>query len=218
MNCLVVAATAAEISPFLSHYRNSEKTAFIDFNIDVLMTGVGLTATTYQLSRYFSLKRPDMVVQAGIAGCFDKKIALATVLAVKKDVIADQSVIEGKQLKTIFDMKLASPNQSPYKRGWLENPAKGVLKRSFLKQVAAISVNHISTNKQMIEQYKGKFNPAIESMEGAALHYCCLKENITFLQLRSVSNYVGERNKKNWKIKESITSLNNTLIRLFENL
>jgi futalosine hydrolase len=218
MNCLLVAATATEISPFLDHYRNSDKTAFIDFNIDVLITGVGLTATTYQLTRYLNLKRPDLVIQAGLAGCFDKKIPLGTVLAVKKEAIADQSVIESKKLKTIFDLKLASAKQYPYKKGWLENPNKGTLKRSFLKNVTAISVNHVTSNKQMIQQYEEKFKPVVESMEGAAFHYCCLMENIPFLQLRSISNYVGERNKKNWKLKESITNLNLVLVRLFENL
>ena len=54
----------------------------------------------------------------------------------------------------------------------------------------------------------------VESMEGAALHYVCLKEKIPFLQIRSVSNYIGERNKKNWNMKESIANLNLELIKI----
>jgi futalosine hydrolase len=46
----------------------------------------------------------------------------------------------------------------------------------------------------------------------------CLMENVPFLQLRAVSNYVGERDKKKWKIKESVQQLNNELIRLVESL
>jgi futalosine hydrolase len=55
-------------------------------------------------------------------------------------------------------------------------------------------------------------------MEGAALHYVCLMEKIPFLQIRSISNYIGERNKKNWNMKESIINLNKELIRLLEQL
>jgi futalosine hydrolase len=55
-------------------------------------------------------------------------------------------------------------------------------------------------------------------MEGAALHYVCLLEKIPFLQVRSISNYIGERNKKKWNIKESINNLNKELIRLLESL
>ncbi len=218
MNCLLVAATAKESSGFLDHYRHTDKTMFVDINIDVLVTGVGLTATTYNLTKYFHLKKPDFVIQAGIAGCFDPAIPLGALVAVKQDTIADESVVESKELKTLFDLALVPQNQFPYTKGWLVNPDKGVFKRNKYKAVKAISINHISTDRKMINFYKEKFNPVIESMEGAALHYVCLSENIPFLQLRAVSNYIGERNKKNWKIKEAIVTLNKELIRLLESL
>ncbi len=218
MNCLLVAATAGEIGSFLDHYRNSEKAAFVDFDIDVLITGAGLTATTYQLTRHFCLKKPDLVIQAGLAGCFDKKILPGTVLVVKKDVVADEMVIEAGKLKTVFDLKLAMPDQFPFSKGWLENPYKKMLKRAKLKAVAGISVNQISTSRDMIRLYEKNFKPSIESMEGAALHYCCLMAHVPFLQIRSVSNYIGERNKQKWQLKESVANLNQELIRLFENL
>jgi futalosine hydrolase len=70
----------------------------------------------------------------------------------------------------------------------------------------------------MIKFYKQKFHPVTESMEGAALHYVCLMENIPFIQLRSISNYIGERNKKKWDMKDSIVNLNETLISTINNL
>jgi futalosine hydrolase len=51
-------------------------------------------------------------------------------------------------------------------------------------------------------------------MEGAALHYTCLMENIPFIQLRAVSNFVGERDKNKWKMKEAIAVLNEKLRRI----
>ncbi len=56
----------------------------------------------------------------------------------------------------------------------------------------------------MIQFYRDTFNPVTESMEGAALHYVCLMEKIPFLQIRSISNYIGERNKKKWDMMDSI--------------
>lgn len=218
MNCLLVTATAKEIVDFLDHYRNSYKTTFVDITIDVLITGIGLTATTYSLTKYFGLKRPDFVIQAGVAGCFDKNIPLGSVVAIRQDTIADESVIELKRLKTLFDLKLVSPNQFPYKKGWLVNPDKGIFKRNKYKSVKAISVNQISTDRKMISLYQKTFRPAIESMEGAAFHYVCLSEKIPFLQLRSISNYIGERNKTKWEIKDAVNNLNKELIRLLESL
>ena len=92
------------------------------------------------------------------------------------------------------------------------------MKKIKLKKVAAITTNEITTSDEKIQFYKDAFSPVIESLEGAALHYVCLMEKIQFLQLRSVSNYVGERNKENWNIKDSIHNLNKELIRLLETL
>lgn len=218
MNCLLVAATAKEIAVFLDHYRNSDKTMFVDINVDVLVTGIGLTATTYHLARHFSLKRPDLVIQAGLAGCFDKNIPLGSVVGVRQDRIADESVVEMKKLRTLYDLQLLSQNQFPYKKGWLVNTDSGIFKRNKLKQVKAISVNHISTSPEMIRLYKKNFQPVIESMEGAALHYVCLSEKIPFLQIRGISNYIGERNKSKWNMKDAIGHLNKELIRMLESL
>jgi len=55
-------------------------------------------------------------------------------------------------------------------------------------------------------------------MEGAALHYVCLLERIPFLQIRSISNETGVRDKARWKMKEALTDLNATLISLIKKL
>ena len=217
MNCLLIAATAKEISPFLNHYRNSQKNWPDDLNLDVLITGIGLTATAYHLTKQISIKKPDLVIQAGVAGCFDKKISLGSVVFIQQDTIADESVLEMKKLKTLFDLQLVPQNQFPYKKGWLVNNF-AILKKSKLNPVKGISVNQITTSNEMIRFYKKQFNPVTESMEGAALHYICLMEKISFLQIRSVSNYIGERNKKNWNMKESVANLNGELIKVIERL
>ena len=42
--------------------------------------------------------------------------------------------------------------------------------------------------------------------------------NIPFLQMRSISNKVGERDKNKWKIKEAVENLNIELIKLIQTL
>jgi futalosine hydrolase len=43
-------------------------------------------------------------------------------------------------------------------------------------------------------------------------------EGVPFLQLRSMSNYIGERNKQRWDMKASIANLNAALIETVKNL
>jgi len=208
MNYLIVAATPIEITPFLGYFKSSNIK-----NIDVLITGIGLTATTYSLMRQLRLNKPDLVIQAGVGGCFDTSIPLGQVVVVKQEAIADQSVIELNHLKTLFDLKLVPQDQFPFKKGWLINNNE-VLKKTSLRKVKGISVNEITTSKQKVKFYNETFNPVVESMEGAALHYVCLMEKIPFIQLRAISNYITERNKKKWNMKESITNLNKEIIKL----
>ena len=54
----------------------------------------------------------------------------------------------------------------------------------------------------------------IESMEGSAFHYVCMMRKIPFIQIRGISNIVGERNKSKWKIKEAIDAIMPPLIKL----
>lgn len=208
MNCLVIAATPIEIAPFLTYLKKEKK---IKYEIDVLITGIGLTATTYALLNQINIKKPAFIIQAGVGGCFDINIKLGTVVAIKKETIADQSVVELKTLKTLFDLKLLPQNKNPFSNGWLVN-SNDILRKIKLRKVTGISVNEITTDKKKVKLYRDRFKPVIESMEGAALHYVSLMEKIPFLQIRSVSNYIAERNKQKWNMKEAVENLNKELI------
>lgn len=218
MHCLLVAATPAEIAPFTDHLGLTEKLDHIELDIDLLITGVGTLAASFAITRYLQHKRPDLVIQAGVGGAFDNNIKLGTVFAIKQDVLADQGVTEKSIFRDLFDLKLTAPNEPPYKKGFLLNPYSTLLKRIRIKKTTGITVNEISTNKKKISTYRERYSAGIESMEGAALHYVCLMEDVPFLQLRSVSNTVGDRNKKNWAMSLAIENLNNELIRLLESL
>ena len=215
MNCLVIAATPIEIRPLLEKLKEGNIPISNSIQLDVLITGIGLLATSYSLQKQIQLKRPDLIIQAGVGGCFDKKMKLGRVFIIKKEAIADQSVVELNALKTLFDLDLVPANQPPYQKGWLINPHP-IVKKLRLPKATGISVNEITTHLQKVRFYKKQFNPLIESMEGAALHYVALQEDIPFIQLRSTSNYIAERNKKNWNMPAAIHSLNQSLLNLLQ--
>ena len=74
--------------------------------------------------------------------------------------------------------------------------------------IDSITVNEISTAEDRISYYKNGLEAGIETMEGAALHYIGLLEEIPFLQVRALSNYVGERDKSKWVLDKAIEILN----------
>ena len=204
MHVLVIAATESEIAPFIAQNKVAE----------YLITGVGVPACLYQLVKKIQLNKYDAVIQAGIAGSFNPGILLGETVLVQKDIFADLGIFEKDELKNLFDVGLAEKNETPYKDGWLINENK-FLQQSTLKKTTAITINTVGDDKKIINQYVRKYHADIESMEGAAFHYGCLQEKIPFIQLRSISNKVGERDKLKWKMNEAITQLNIELGKLF---
>lgn len=201
MKILLLSATQHEIEPFL---KTSPK-------IDILITGIGIHAAVYRLTKQLCHHHYDMVIQAGLAGSFNNTTALGEVVMVNRDCFGDVGVMENNTYKSIQDLNLSNEPE------WLSNH-NPILNQLSYKQVSAITVNTISDDDPYILKLKQKWNADIESMEGAALHYVCQHQQVGYLQVRSISNKVGIRDKKLWKLKESINSLNNELEKIINHI
>lgn len=208
MQLLLCASTEFEIRPAMNYIRDEKLQ-----NIDILISGVGMMATTYSLAKKIFDKRPDFILQAGVAGCLNEQLPLSKIVLVENENIGDLGVEENNQFNTLFDLKLLEKNFFPWKNGKLANDIE-VLKTTGLTIVDGVTVNEITTSTERMAYYKNKLNASVESMEGAALHYVALQEKIPFLQMRSLSNFVGERDKSKWVMDIAIANLNIELKRI----
>lgn len=207
MQILVIAATGHEIEHFAAVHKN----------MDVLITGVGVPAAIYHLQKRVHQIDYELVIQAGIAGAFDHQLNPGQTILVKKDCFADLGFEKKEKFTPVFETGFADKNEFPFENGWLNN-AGSHFSNAGLPWVNGITVNKVSDNVLQKQQYIKQYKPGIETMEGAALHYVCLQENIPFLQIRSISNYVGERDKTKWKLKEAVENLNENLLKLVNEL
>lgn len=217
MKVLLVAATSAEINGvkniLTGHELSTGRT-----EIEILITGIGGIASTFSLTRKIQQTPPGFIIQAGIAGTFLNEFPIGSVVVVKEEILGDLGVEENNEFTDLFDLGLLSENELPFNKKVLKNP---LIEGSYgygLPAVRSISINEITTRKERIRMLQKKFSPDIESMEGAALHYVCLKENIDFLQVRAISNHVGERNKQNWNIPLAIQNLNEKVLSVLDQL
>jgi futalosine hydrolase len=184
------------------------------FETDLLITGVGSMATAWSLKQWITLnEKPDLAINAGIAGSFNDRINIGDVVMPVSDCFADAGVEDGENFLTLSESGLISANDFPYKDGLLYTDTRYNEKmKSILKPVRAITVNTATGSETTKGKLLKKFNPDIETMEGATFFYICSRENIPFLALRAISNKVEPRDKNNWNIDLALNNLSEKLI------
>ena len=217
MNILLTSATLFEIEPTINWLRARAETEegnvlrFGTVSVEVLFTGVGLTATAYALgARFGGCGLPSLAIQAGVGGAIDSGLALGQVVRVTTERFGDLGA-EGRDGKHLSLGEIGLHPGRPFNQQEILEAPPGLASLPFT-EVAAISVNQVSGSAEGIARRKERFPEAqVESMEGAAFFYACLQNGVEPLQLRAISNYVTPRDRESWRMKEAIAALNTQL-------
>lgn len=197
---LIVAATSAELKITFEHFNLDDDKEFVQTtDFDILITGVGMTATAYALGKHLN-SIYHLVLNVGIAGSFDQNIPLGTLVNIDHDTFAELGAEDHENFITIDEL------------GFGTNSTLATAKIAELLNVKGITVNKVHGNSKSIQLIKQRFNVQTESMEGAAVFYACNKADLSCAQVRAISNYVVPRKKEAWKIGLAINNLNNWLI------
>lgn len=192
---------------------------FGDHDVDVLTTGVGMIATAAWCSRTFAAEHYDLALNVGLCGSFDASIAAPDVVHVTADRIAELGAEDGDDFLTIHQLKLLGENEFPFDGGLLVNANPPPLPPlAALRSVTGITVNTVHGNERTIAAVRDRYDPDVESMEGAAFMYASLIAGVPFAQVRAVSNAVVRRNRSAWKVDEAIRALGEESVRLLESI
>jgi futalosine hydrolase len=211
MNILIVAATEMEIAPLTSSLeRRDGENAYrcADHAIDVLVTGVGMVATAARTARALALSTYDLALNLGLCGSFESEFAPGTVVHVTSDHLVELGAEDGDNFLTVRDLGLLRDDDPPFEEGRIVNSAPPVNARlQELPTVEGITVNTVHGNARSIEAVVRRFQPQVESMEGAAFMFACVTADVPCAQIRAVSNFVEPRSRADWKIPEAIAAL-----------
>jgi futalosine hydrolase len=184
-----------------------------NIEISSLVTGVGSISTAWALKQWISVnEKPDLAINAGIAGSFKEEFAIGDVVMPVSDCFADAGIEDGENFLTLSEAGLSGADEFPYRDGLLLADNRYTLRmKSILKPVRAITVSTATGSEATIKKLVNKFNPDIESMEGATFFYICTREKIPFLALRAISNRVEPRDKSKWNIALALNNLSEKL-------
>lgn len=225
MRILIVSATEMEIAPVVEKLRATpgdldtrlRAGAYRGSSVDVLVTGVGMVATAAWCSRVLAQARYDLALNCGVCGSFDPVLRPGRVAHVVADRIAELGAEDGEAFLSVEELKLLDEDEFPFTAGQLVNAMPPVNPGlDTLPAVSGITVNTVHGNRASIEAAVARFNPQVESMEGAAFMYSCLLAGVPFAQIRAVSNIVEPRNRAAWNIGGAIENLGQAALSILD--
>lgn len=209
MKVLITAATWPEIAPLANHFNLKEKSFLSTPDFDLLITGVGMTATAFALGQHL-FNRYDLAINLGIAGSFTRKWELGTVLNIVKDEFSELGAQDGEHFHSIESLGFG-------KSTFCASAELAHQRIAILPEANAITVNQVHGQEEAISRILERLKPDTESMEGAAFFYCCEQTATPSLQIRAISNYVEKRNREAWRIGPAIKNLNDWAIGFLTN-
>lgn len=217
MKILIVSATWLEVKLLADELEFIEESAHLlrryklhEIEIDILITGIGATFTTFHLTNTLHDNKYQFVINVGIAGSLTTELGIGEVVSVVTDEFADLGIEKEEDFLTLFESGFMDADEFPFENGYLKaSDFNGLFK---LKKVRGITTNKSHGRTSTIAEIKSKFNAQVESMEGAVALYVCSWFGVPCVQIRSISNYVEPRNSAQWNIPVALEKLNEQLL------
>jgi futalosine hydrolase len=200
--------------------------------VQILATGPGPVNTAQAITAAIENERPGLIIQTGCAGSFRASGLDIGDIGLATQEIDVQLGIEPEspdQPPDDLPFDLAHASGLPLKNRYPLDPilvekAFSYLNTGFaqtgirIQKGTFVTVSTITATDQRSEMLSRSFSPSMESMEGAAGAYLSLHYDIPFLEIRSASNFVGNRNRESWNLPLAFDRAAAAVIRVMEGL
>lgn len=180
-------------------------------SFDVEVAGVGPVDSAISTTIALSNKGYDLVINMGIAGGFKEMAEIGSIVVGTDSIAADLGAETAEGFQTIeelgFGTSLVIADQE------LVTKLKGKLKETALFGQAApiLTLSTVTGTVETAQQLQERYpQAAAEAMEGFGVAMAAKKKGIPFLEIRSISNIIGPRDRESWKIKDALVSLEKT--------
>jgi futalosine hydrolase len=206
---LLVTATETEAGSIRKISSSGRAGVAGNYEIHFLVTGVGSVPCAWSMMNWFSLNgKPDLAINAGIAGSFREDIHNGEVVMPENECFADYGIEDGNEYLTLSEAGLGCASEFPFSEGYLmTDPLYHEKLKNVLRPVKAITRGTATGAQQTVDMLVRRFDPDIETMEGASFFYICKRESIPFFAVRSISNRVERRNRASWNIPLALENL-----------
>jgi futalosine hydrolase len=184
--------------------------------IMLLVTGPGLVNTAHALTAAVERRRPGLIIQTGCAGAFPATglrpgdIGVATG---EIDVQLGIEILAGARAPLTGALPfptLKTDAGQYYNRYPVDNHWTGIAYRHLAGAFKSsgihvgkgpfITVSTVTATDERAKQLHDAYQACMEQMEGSASAHIAAGYGIPFVEIRSASNMVGQRDKKAWDL------------------
>ncbi len=200
-NVLIMTSVSAERDAILKGLNEAN-------NFDVVVCGVGIAAAATSTATVLASRNYDLVINAGICGGFKEKAPIGSIVVANEIIAADLGV-ETKDGFTRLDVLGFGVSQYTSNHCNVENVIKP-LENAKLPMVVGtmLTVATVTGTVETERKLKSLFpNACGGAMEGFGVATAANYHHIPFLEIRTVSNLVGPRDRESWKINEALKML-----------
>jgi futalosine hydrolase len=223
LKLLVVTATEMEVKLLSNECRfnrsvtdNLTSYSYDKLDLDILVTGIGTTFTTFFLTQTLYHNSYSYVINTGIAGSLSDHIRIGNVVSISEEEFGDLGVEKENEFLTLFESGFLQSNEFPFENRMLK--ADGQHFAGFLPKVKGVTTNISHGRESSITELKNRSSAKVVSMEGAAVFYVCRMFGVPCLQIRAISNMVVPRSQSKWDIPLALENLKNDLLKVLGEL
>lgn len=170
--------------------------------VETLVTGLGPVDAAARVTRALGARRYDMVISAGVAGAFPG------VAQVGDGVVVGEELFEMQQ-ETGAPLVLP-PESLMVDRVPADTQLIEAITALGFPLVRGITVSYVTATDETARRLRAR-GAEIESMEGFAVLRAAQLANVSAIELRGISNIVGDRANGAWDFAAGITGLRRVL-------
>jgi futalosine hydrolase len=173
-----------------------------------LVCGLGPGSTSFELTRFIESRgAPYTVILAGVAGAYQwADVELEDVCLASSEAYGDLGrhgpsgiepiSLEVDEVKTKFVLE----------PGWRQIIKLDLVKKFGLRCGPMVTVSCVTGTRERAWDLHKRFKSIAENMEGAAAAQVCDYYQVPLLEFRGISNWVGDLDRKYWRLNQALNA------------
>jgi len=184
---------------------------------DVCVAGVGAVLAAINTTKAIQAGDYDLVVNAGIAGGFIGRAEIGSLVVSQGIIAADLGAESGEGFISVDELGFGSSQIAV--DAMLTDRVTTALRAAELPVQSGLilTLSTVTGTQETADALASRFPTAVaEAMEGYGVAAAAASYGLPVLELRSISNGIGPRNREAWRIPDALIALTAAFARLEE--